>query len=107
MPFPKTRAECVSGPRPCPWAQCRHHLDEFRVGHAQGRQRPLPVLQPWRETCVLDVVDRRGDLTLEEVGAICGLTRERIRQIEAAALGKLGKRYGGNVVRIGGSTRVG
>ncbi len=23
---PKTRGECASGPRPCPWVSCRHHL---------------------------------------------------------------------------------
>src|ERR1019366_2346037 len=23
---PKTRGDCVDGPRPCPWAGCRQHL---------------------------------------------------------------------------------
>lgn len=23
---PRTRADCVDAPRPCPWASCRHHL---------------------------------------------------------------------------------
>ena len=24
--LPLTRAECIDGPRPCPWVACRHHL---------------------------------------------------------------------------------
>jgi DNA-directed RNA polymerase sigma subunit (sigma70/sigma32) len=40
------------------------------------------------ETCALDIAER-GGLTLEEVGAIMNLTRERIRQVEVAGLEKL------------------
>ena len=40
------------------------------------------------ETCALDVADR-GGTTLEEVGAIMNLTRERIRQVEVRGLLKL------------------
>jgi hypothetical protein len=40
------------------------------------------------ETCALDVADR-GGTTLEEVGAIMNLTRERIRQVEVKGLAKL------------------
>jgi DNA-directed RNA polymerase sigma subunit (sigma70/sigma32) len=40
------------------------------------------------ETCALDIADR-GGITLEEVGEIMGLTRERIRQIETRVLQKL------------------
>jgi len=41
-----------------------------------------------QETCALDVA-QRGGLTLEEVGEILNLTRERIRQVEATGLQKL------------------
>lgn len=41
------------------------------------------------DTCVLDVADR-GGLTLEDTGARLDITRERVRQIEVAALPKLG-----------------
>ena len=40
------------------------------------------------ETCSLDVADR-GGITLEEVGEILNLTRERIRQVEVRGLSKL------------------
>src|SRR5262249_56164800 len=47
-------------------------------------------LEVWEmtETCALDVADR-GGTTLEEVGAIMNLTRERIRQVEVKGLAKL------------------
>ena len=40
------------------------------------------------ETCALDVA-RRGGVTLEEVGEIMNLTRERIRQLEMSGLTRL------------------
>ena len=43
----------------------------------------FPDLDVWEleDTCALDVADR-GGITLEEVGEILNLTRERIRQVE-------------------------
>jgi len=50
----------------------------------------FPDLEPWEleETCSLDVADR-GGITLEEVGDILNLTRERVRQVEVRGLLKL------------------
>jgi hypothetical protein len=50
----------------------------------------FPDLEVWEmtETCALDIADR-GGTTLEEVGAIMNLTRERIRQVEVKGLAKL------------------
>ena len=44
------------------------------------------------ETCALDVADR-GGITLEEVGELVNLTRERIRQVEVLGLDKLRMSY--------------
>jgi DNA-directed RNA polymerase sigma subunit (sigma70/sigma32) len=50
----------------------------------------FPDKEVWEleETCALDVADR-GGITLEEVGTIMNLTRERIRQVETRGLLKL------------------
>lgn len=72
-PMPRTRAECRDGARPCPHQQCEHHLADTAP---QG---------PGLPSCVLDVAEQ-GGLTLDEVGQILGVSRERVRQIETAAL---------------------
>jgi hypothetical protein len=77
---PRTRGECIGGPRPCPFVGCRHHL-YLEVNWAGGLKLNFPGLEVWEmaDTCSLDVADRDG-VTLEEVGDHMNLTRERIRQ---------------------------
>ena len=89
---PRTRGDCSSMPRPCPFTSCRYHLlPEARL-----------TLAELKESCALDVADR-GSLnpenrekndgaTLEEVGELLCVTRERVRQIEAKALSKIRKK---------------
>jgi len=84
---PRTRGDCVGGPRPCPFVSCSHHL-YLDVNEDTGAIKlNHPGKEPWElaETCSLDVADRGGS-TLEEIAAFLGLTRERIRQIEERAL---------------------
>lgn len=82
--LPVLRSDCLPGGinemRPCPWKTCEFHTVE---GH--------------QETCVLDAVDRTGEHTLEEIGEILNLTRERIRQVEQAALRRM-KRHGSRTI---------
>jgi hypothetical protein len=87
---PKLRAQCASGQRPCPWVSCKHHL-YLDVNPETGSIKlnfPDVELENMRDTCSLDVADR-GGITLEEVGEILNLTRERIRQVEVRGLVKL------------------
>lgn len=87
---PQTREECRSMPRPCPFVSCAHHL-YLDVNPATGAIKlNFPHLEVWEmaETCSLDVADR-GGITLEEVGSILNLTRERIRQVEMRGLAKI------------------
>jgi DNA-directed RNA polymerase sigma subunit (sigma70/sigma32) len=90
IPRPQTRAECQGEARPCPWVACKHHL-YLDVNPETGSIKiNFPDLEPWelKHTCALDVADRNG-ITLEDVGEIMNLTRERIRQVEVRGLAKL------------------
>jgi sigma-70-like protein len=87
---PRSRAECANGPRPCMFIACKHHL-YLDVNPATGSIKlNFPDREVWEldETCALDVADK-GGITLEEVGSIMNLTRERIRQVETRGLAKL------------------
>ncbi|HTM44046.1 MAG TPA: sigma factor-like helix-turn-helix DNA-binding protein [Polyangiaceae bacterium] len=87
---PRARAECLDGPRPCPYVSCKHHLYIDVSPKTGAIKLNFPDLEVWEmgESCALDVADR-GGTTLEDVGAIMNLTRERIRQVEVKALAKL------------------
>lgn len=66
---PRTRGDCVDGPRPCAW-ECRWRT----AGGA--------------DSCILDIADR-GDASPAEIGAALGMTRQAAEQAEARALRKL------------------
>jgi hypothetical protein len=87
---PKTRAECSGVQRPCPWVSCKHHLYLDINPDTGSIKINFPDLEPWelRDTCALDVAERGGS-TLDEVGEVTNLTRERIRQLEVHGLMKL------------------
>lgn len=108
---PRTRAECpplrTDGSRPCPWVSCRYHL-HLDLGGRSGATlfvnkalqdpaaspRPcaldLAVRGPWETPTNALLKSRKGGhMSLEEVGAVMGITRERVRQIEVGALRKL------------------
>ena len=91
---PKNRGDCVKGLRPCPFISCKWHL----IWELPGKERcdifslsdnaVVDYILSMGETCVLDVADTR-EATLEEIGSLFHVTRERVRQIEAKALRKL------------------
>lgn len=87
---PVHRSQCVHGDRPCLYVSCRYHL-YLDVNPVTGSVKlNFPDKEVWEleETCALDVAER-GGITLEEVGDIMNLTRERIRQVEVHGLTKL------------------
>lgn len=97
---PRTRAECKDGPRPCPFISCKHHLYVDVSPRTGAIKLNFPDLEVWElsESCALDIADH-GGTTLEDVGAIMNLTRERIRQVEVKALAKLEALSDMNVLR--------
>lgn len=70
---------------PCQNWGCRHNLF-----HQQKKGNRNSTIAKEMKNCVLFVGQ---PLTLEEVGDLWGLTRERVRQIERQAIIKLTKRF--------------
>src|SRR5215217_6528046 len=87
---PRTRADCVNGPRPCMFVSCKHNLYLDVNPETGSIKLNFPDKEIWEleHTCALDVAEK-GGITLEEVGEIMNLTRERIRQVETRGLMKL------------------
>lgn len=88
--LPLTRGDCREAERPCPYISCKWHLflDVSRkTGSIKFNYPDLidhdgaPELEYLNETCALDIADR-GGVTLEDLGEIMNMTRERIRQLE-------------------------
>lgn len=85
---PRTRGECKDGQRPCPYVSCRHHLG-YEVLPSGSILEVFAGTEVWDlpNSCTLDLAEVPH--TLDEVGAVLSLTRERVRQIEEKALAKL------------------
>jgi len=76
--------------RPCLRVSCKYNL-YLDINRATGSIKTnFPHLEPeeMRDSCTLDVADQMG-ITLEDVGEILNLTRERIRQLETRGMDKL------------------
>ncbi len=87
---PRTRADCASGPRPCPHVSCKHHLYLDVSPYTGTIKINFPDIEVWemRVSCALDIAEH-GGMRLEDVGELMNVTRERARQIEIQALTKL------------------
>lgn len=88
---PKTRADCVDGPRPCNVARCRHSL-LITVNPENGSIKlnfPDKLPEELEYTCSLDAADSETGMTLERVGELNGLSLARVLQIETSGLAKL------------------
>ncbi len=87
---PNNRTECQSAVRPCLFVACKYHLYLDVNPETGSIKMNFPDVEVWEleETCSLDVAER-GGVTLEEVGEILNLTRERVRQVEVTGLTKM------------------
>lgn len=83
---PRTRGDCVDGPRPCPWSSCQYHLMPIV---SRGRLAGAGIEQ-LVQTCTLDVA--AVGATIAEVSEILGISRQRVQQIEAGATRRLRRR---------------
>ena len=92
---PQARGECANVARPCPYVSCKYHLYIDVNPNTGSIKVNFPDREVWElgNSCALDVAEQ-GGITLEEVGEILNLTRERIRQVEVRGLMKL-KEAGG------------
>lgn len=104
---PRTRGDCIDVPRPCPFVGCEYNNYLDINGDNGSLKINFPDKEPWeiepRGSCALDVADEAG-CTLEEVGTILNVSRERIRQIESHVLKRFAQDielqncfYGGDV----------
>lgn len=88
---PRTRADCSKVPRPCPYVGCRHHL-YLDVTDAGNLKLNFPDKEPeeLEHSCSLDVAEE-GGITLEALGELLNVTRERVRQVENCTLYRIRK----------------
>ena len=94
--MPRCLEECPDEDVQCPFVACRYHLwtDLVRrtitVGKDHKRTEfrwdvaPTDAWGSW-PTCALRAA-RQGPRTLDEVGDVLGVTRERVRQVQAQAI---------------------
>lgn len=87
---PRMRSECINAERPCLWVSCKYNLYLDVNPETGSIKLNFPDMEIWEleYTCALDVAEK-GGITLEEVGEIMNLTRERIRQVEMKGLEKI------------------
>jgi hypothetical protein len=68
--------------------RCRDESCRYSLHPEWQRRGGLPA---WAPACALEVAElgaSAGGLSLDAVGAVLGVTRERVRQLEERALGK-------------------
>lgn len=98
--LPLTWGDCQDDDGPCPYVSCSYHLF-LGVDPSTGSLKlnfpalfdadGAPELDEMPATCALRVAER-GPITLETMGEMLNLTRERARQLEVSALETLRKR---------------
>lgn len=89
---PGGRDECRTGPRPCPYVRCKHHLwmitaEERRgSGNLNTRSTVEPVTMT---TCALDIAERGQEVSTREIAEMLGVSMRRVQQLIKAGIAKL------------------
>lgn len=104
---PKTRAGCQNDPGFCLALTCKFHFIHFFEPHLDPlktllKDKSNEKIADWLialpESCVLDILDRCGNTTLETIGVVGFITRERVRQVEAKSLTKLRRGWRAKII---------
>ncbi len=87
---PLRRSDCEKAARPCLFVSCKYHLYLDVNPETGSIKLNFPDLEVWELpfTCALDLADE-GGMTLERIGEIMNLTRERVRQMEVSGIRKI------------------
>jgi len=86
---PKTRADCASISRPCPWVSCRYNL-YCDITDFGGLTLNYPGLEPdeVEHSCALDIAGEGGH-SMEDIGRILRTCRQMVWSIEKLAKAKV------------------
>lgn len=101
---PRNRVECPPADVPCPFVACRYHVWTSTTLR-QGVVVDVQVGRGWgdvKHTCAL-VLAEQGPRTMDQVGKILGVSRERVRQLEAGAIQFLRRERPGALHDLSGS----
>lgn len=82
---PGKRGDCENVVRPCPFVFCRYNL----FSNIRSTGLVDLAFQNTQYSCVLDVIEENGRVSLEDVGRLLNVTRTRVEAIEKQALEKL------------------
>ena len=87
---PKSRSDCGQIQRPCLYVSCKYHLYLDVNPDTGSIKLNFPDLEVWElhDSCALDLAGE-GGMTLERIGEIMNLTRERVRQMEVTGIKKI------------------
>ena len=85
---PRTRADCIHGPRPCPWLACVHHLGSHVDSRGRLYLHPAVKADDWPALpyggCALDAA-QAGPRGLAEIAHLMGTWKAEVVRIIAEA----------------------
>lgn len=80
---PQTIEECRHGIRPCPFVDCRYHaltLSSERLHNLKDNEL-IDYLVNLSETCIMDVLSKKGHCQEDEISMILGIPKEEVSRI--------------------------